>query len=182
MLRIFSKITLVYFYISVALFAQASAQEYNTSSNLLLVGQFGELCTMCEAIVLCDDREIKQEYTQIPDDGSFTVYHFHTRTFWSQVFTIWDVFISNFNTSSVEKRGHTRPIDRYDIQNGEWKIPQRIDARLTLDPGVIDLAQTKIDRITREWLDKNNQAIGTCQRLPLWMSLETISKNTSGSH
>ncbi len=156
--------------------AQVNDEAYR---DYFLVGQFGEVCTMCEVVVLCEAGDVKPSYTAVPDEGSFTLYHLETRTFWSQVSTIWEFFISNFTTDSLAKRGHTRPVNVYQIDDGMWQDAQREDARLILDPGVLELGSTQIDRVTRAWLEaRSENALGFCQRLPLWDSLDTISQNT----
>ena len=147
-----------------------------------LVGQFGEVCTMCEVVVLCEGGNAQPTHDAVPDEGSFTLYHFETRTFWSQVSTIWEFFISNFTTDGLAKRGHTRPVNIYQIKDGVWQDPEREEARLILDPGVLELGATTINRVNREWLDaSSNQSLGYCQRLPLWDSLDTITQNASVS-
>ena len=56
--------------------------------DYFLIGQFGEVCTMCEAAVLCEDGSISPTYVGIPAEDDFTLYCIQTRTFWSQVPTI----------------------------------------------------------------------------------------------
>ena len=85
---------------------QAGAQvNMDAYRDYFLVGRFGEVCTMCEVTVLCEGVDAIPEYSQIPADGTFTVYHLQTRTFWSQVSTIWEWFIANFSSASLAARG-----------------------------------------------------------------------------
>jgi hypothetical protein len=96
----------------------AAAQVNNPAyRNYLLVGQFGEICTMCEAIVYCDTDINATPRDEIPERGSFTVYHLQTRTFWSQIATIWEWFITNFSSESLARSGHSRPVHVYTIES-----------------------------------------------------------------
>lgn len=72
-------------------------QEPAEPPGYLLVGDFGEICTMCEAMLVCQAGAEPPAGGTLPDGGSFTLYHVHTRSFWSQVYTIWEVFASQFS-------------------------------------------------------------------------------------
>ncbi len=156
----------------------AGAQVNNPAyANYLLVGRFGEICTMCEAIVYCDADINATPREEIPGTGTFTVYHFQTRTFWSQISTIWEWFITNFNSDSLARSGHSRPVNIYSVVNGQWSSPEIVSAHLSLEPAMIEINDTRIDRIERRWLrGDNSELAGFCQRLPLWTSLEKIAE------
>jgi|GEM_PF-361448 len=159
--------------------AQVNAEAFR---EYFLVGQFGEVCTMCEVVVLCEQGEAPPTYETVPGSGTFTLYHLETRTFWSQISTIWEFFISNFTTDSLAKRGHGRPVNIYQIENGAWASQVRIEGRLILDPGVLEFGSENIDRVNREWLSASTgDGLGYCQRLPLWDSLDTIAANSPSS-
>jgi len=144
-------------------------------ADYFLVGRFGEICTMCEVVVLCrsgDDLAIET----IPETGDFSLYHVQTRTFWSQVSTIWEWFISNFNSKSLAA-GHTRPVAVYEITDGRWSTAGTVDARVSLEPARIVIGAQSIDRVDRRWLSgADEQPIGYCHRLPLWESLEIVEQ------
>jgi hypothetical protein len=153
--------------------AQVNLDAYR---DYFLVGQFGEVCTMCEVVVLCEAGDAPPEHTAIPDGGSFTLYHLETRTFWSQVSTIWEWFISNFRAESLASRGHTRPVNVFEVNDGTWSAGRQEVARLVLEPGVLEFGNRTIDRVSRAWQDAaTGETVGYCQRLPLWESLETIN-------
>lgn len=159
-------------------FSLPAASQINNLAyaDYFLVGRFGEICTMCEAIVLCETTENHQPYETIPNSGSFTLYHLQTRTFWSQIATIWEWFITNFNSDSLATAGHRRPVRVYTITQGHWAAPQTVEAHISLDPATIVINDQTIDRIERRWLrDTELRPVGYCQRLPLWESLETIA-------
>lgn len=160
--------------------AAASAQiNVDAYRNYLLVGQFGELCTMCEAVVLCQAQEPQGE--SVPDSGDFALYHLQTRTFWSQISTIWEWFITNFTQEGLAARGHTRPTHVYRVAKGDWSPREVIEARLVLNPGVLSVGEHSIDRISRVWSNAETGAeLGHCARLPLWDALESIEANAPG--
>lgn len=158
----------------------ASAQvNIDAYRDYFLVGRFGEVCTMCEVAVLCEAADALPDYSQIPAEGSFTIYHLQTRTFWSQVSTIWEWFIANFSAAPLAARGHTRPVYVYSVIAGEWQPREIVEARLVLDPGVLELGATEINRVNRQWRDAATQRpIGYCQRLPLWDALDAIAQRS----
>src|SRR5210317_1358986 len=90
---------------SATLLAQVNMDAYR---DYFLVGQFGEVCTMCEVTVLCEAGSELPADDAVPTGGDFTLYHLQTRTFWSQISTIWEWFISNFRQDELAARGHTR--------------------------------------------------------------------------
>jgi len=159
--------------------AQVNADAFR---EYFLVGQFGEVCTMCEVVVLCEQGEAPPTYEAVPGSGTFTLYHLETRTFWSQISTIWEFFISNFTTDSLAKRGHARPVNVFRIDDGTWTSQETIEGRLILDPGILEFGTANIDRVNQEWLDAlTGGGLGYCQRLPLWDSLDTIAANSPAS-
>ena len=160
---------------SLTLSPTAGAQVNNPAyADYFLVGRFGEICTMCEAVVLCEAGAETQR-TEIPASGDFHVYHLQTRSFWSQVSTIWEWFIANFSDTAIS--GHSRPAHYYAIENGRWAPMEVIEARVMLDPAAIVLDQMSIDRTTRYWYQApEREPQGYCHLLPLWDSLETIEQ------
>lgn len=149
-------------------------------ADYFLVGRFGEICTMCEAIVLCEADGNNTQYERIPEGGSFALYHLQTRTFWSQVATIWEWFITNFDPESLAVAGHTRPVTVYTVNGGRWSEPQTVVARLSLDPATVVIDEHAIDRVDRRWFHSPTaQPAGFCQRLPLWESLDIIARHQS---
>lgn len=157
--------------------AQVNETKYE---NYFLVGQFGEICTMCEIMVLCEAGDSVPQHAAIPDQGSFTLYHIHTRTFWSQVSTIWEWFIANFDSSLIA--GHSRPVTVYTVNDGTWAPATTIDMRVSLDPPLLTLSDGhEIERVNRQWRHVSPPAaLGYCQRLPLWESLAIIEKRSTG--
>ncbi|MCG8375222.1 MAG: hypothetical protein MI702_01920, partial [Chlorobiales bacterium] len=132
----------------------ATAQINNPAyADYFLIGQFGEVCTMCEVTVLCETGNAPPEHSGIPNDGDFTIYHLQTRTFWSQVSPIWEWFMSNISTESLAAQGHTRPVHVYAVSDGQWSPMRIVEARLILDPGILNFGDTIIDRVNRQWLD-----------------------------
>jgi hypothetical protein len=156
----------------------AAAQVNNPAyDDYFLVGRFGEICTMCEAIVLCEAGDNQTSHESIPEDRDFMLYHLQTRTFWSQVSTIWEWFIANFNSDSLAAAGHSRPARVYTVKNNHWSGPRIVEARVSLEPATIVIEDQTIDRIDRQWLRGTiNRPVGYCQRLPLWESLDIINE------
>ena len=156
-------------------FGQVNNPAY---ADYLLVGRFGEICTMCEAIVLCQASDSPLRRERIPAAGSFTIYHLQTRTFWSQISTIWEWFIANFDADSLARGGHTRPVIVYEVDDGNWHRPRTGAAHLSLEPATLTLDEHVIDRVARKWRhDDSPDAVGYCQRLPLWESIDVIGQH-----
>jgi hypothetical protein len=165
------------FAVLTALALPAAGQVNNPAyADYFLIGQFGEVCTMCEVTVLCETADAPPEHASVPESGSFTLYHLQTRTFWSQVSTIWEWFVRNFGSEPLAQRGHTRPVHVYEVTAGQWAPMNVVEGRLVLDPGVIEFGAATIDRVDRRWIDAStSQPTGFCQRLPLWDALEVIA-------
>jgi hypothetical protein len=169
--------------ILVAFWAAPAAAQVNIDAyrDYFLVGQFGEVCTMCEIVVLCEPGNELPAEQGVPDAGDFTLYHLQTRTFWSQIGTIWEWFISNFTADALAARGHTRPVHVYTTVDGNWSAREIIEARLVLDPGVLEFGDYTIDRVSRAWQRADSGVtVGYCSRLPLWDALEEIATNAPG--
>ena len=148
-------------------------------ADYFLVGRFGEICTMCEVTVLCEAGDTDRTIESIDDATDFTLYHLHTRTFWSQISTIWEWFIANFDSASLAQSGHERPVRVIEVSGGEWQTPVMREARISLDPGVIVIGARTIDRTNRRWLEEPDQGNGGyCHRLPLWDTLAVIEART----
>ncbi len=155
--------------------AQVTVDAYR---HYFLYGRFGEVCTMCEVAVLCQAGATLPREDMVPPDGDFTLYHLQKRTFWSQMSTIWEWFVSNIAQDALAARGHTRPMHVYRVTGGSWSPRETIEARLVLDPGVLEFGDRNIDRVTRAWIGADTDAPpGFCSRLPLWDALETIEAN-----
>ena len=157
---------------------QVNLKKYE---GYFLVGQFGEICTMCEAVVLCEAADAPIAPTSVPDGGSFTLYYLHTRTFWSQVSTIWEWFISNFN-SELLASGHERPVTVHTVENGAWAPPVAATMRVALEPALLTVSDGhEIDRTNRRWRQSARRTdLGYCERLPLWDSIAVIEAHTQG--
>lgn len=155
--------------------AQVTEDAYR---DYFLYGRFGEVCTMCEVVVLCQAGESLPREDLVPPEGDFTLYHLQKRTFWSQMSTIWEWFISNVSQDALAARGHTRPVHVYRVKGGSWSPREIVEARLVLDPGVLEFGDRNIDRVTRAWIGVDTVAsLGFCSRLPLWDALESIEAN-----
>lgn len=137
---------------------------------MLLQNKFGELCTMCEATVVC--RADQATEIGVDDLGKaatapYTLYHFHTKDFWGQVATIWDYMIRWVKPVLREKR----PLTIYSVEDsGEGTARgsmSRTMAFLSLDPASIQVGERRIDRWSGEWLAADGTVVGSCSRLPL---------------
>lgn len=159
--------------------SQVNIEAYR---DYFLVGRFGEVCAMCEAVVLCRAGQELPDDNAVPAVGEFTLYHLQTRTFWSQVATIWEWFIANFREADLAARGHARPVVVYEVTGADWPPGKTIEGRLVLDPGVLELGSHRIDRVSRAWRLADTAAeIGYCTRLPLWGALESIENRAPES-
>ena len=155
--------------------AQVNVDAYR---DYFLVGRFGEVCTMCEVVVLCREGGAAPAGNEVPTEGDFTLYHLQTRTFWSQMSTIREWFISNFAADDLARRGHTRPVHVYSVKGGKWSQKAVIQGRLVLDPGLLEFGSRHIDRRSRVWRTADSgEAVGHCKRLPLWEALASIEAN-----
>tara|TARA_B000000460_G_scaffold24336_1_gene15745 strand:+ start:140 stop:655 length:516 start_codon:yes stop_codon:yes gene_type:complete len=164
------------FTILILLSLEVRSQNSVIQEELLLYSQFGEFCTMCEAVLLCEEGE-KKSYNFIPNTGNFTLYHLRTRTFLSQISTIWEFFIKNFD--GYEIKGHKRPVNIITIDSNQWSKSMTSDAEISIDPGLIYIEDRMINRVNNEWMNNANESIGFCYRLPLWASIEKIGKKTN---
>lgn len=160
-----------------ALTAPAHSQVNNPAyADYFLVGQFGEICTMCEVMVLCEAGDAAPTHAGMPVGGSFTLYHIHTRTFWSQVSTIWEWFVANFSARGLAA-GHRRPATVHEVRGGRWDAPVAGEVHVSLEPPRLAFSDGReIERIARRWRRSADQAdIGYCQRLPLWPALDAVA-------
>ncbi len=157
----------------------AQAQEMKSeNSELLLYSQFGEFCTMCEATLVCIDEKNKINDAFL-DHESYLLIHLETRTFWSQIATIWEFFIRNFDGYQV--KGHSRPAILYSSEMGNWFDIETTTAEISIDPNLIKIKQFVIDRETQDWIDHKEKKIGSCARLPLWETLAHIDERVHKS-
>jgi hypothetical protein len=150
-------------------------------ADYFLVGQFGEVCTMCDVMVLCEAGTSPPTHQSVPADGSFTLYHIQPRTFWSQVATIWEWFIANFSSKQLES-GHRRPVTIYTVYAGAWEPAVAGELHIALDPPLLATSDGReIERIGRRWRQSAPSAeFGYCQRLPLWAALDVIERHSTG--
>ena len=150
-------------------------------ADYFLVGQFGEVCTMCDIMVLCEAGTAPPTHPSVPADGSFTLYHIQPRTFWSQVSTIWEWFIANFSSKQLES-GHRRPVTIHTVDEGAWAPAVDGELHIALDPPLLAMPDGReIERIGRRWRQSAPAAeLGYCQRLPLWEALDVIDRHSTG--
>ena len=120
-------------------------------TDYFLVGRFGEVCTMCDVMVLCEAGTLPPAHQSVPTDGSFTLYHIQPRTFWSQVATIREWFIANFSSRQLES-GHRRPVTIYTVNDGVWAPPVAGELHIAMDPPLLAMSDGReIERIHRGW-------------------------------
>ena len=126
-------------------------------ADYFLVGQFGEVCTMCDVMVLCEAGTSPPTHQAVPADGSFTLYHIQPRTFWSQVGTIWEWFIANFSSKQFDC-GDRRPTKIYTIDDGTWAPAVAGELHIALDPPLLATSDGReIERIGRRWRHRRGQ-------------------------
>ena len=159
--------------------AQVTVDAYR---DYFLYGRFGEVCTMCEVVVLCQASDDPPPEDAVPSGGDFTLYHLQTRTFWSQMSTIWEWVLFQLRAGRT-RRARAYPAGARVSRNGRIVVPREIvEARLVLEPGVLEFGDRNIDRVTRAWSGADTDAApGFCSRLPLWDALESIEANAPGA-
>ena len=137
---------------------------------MLLQSQFGELCTMCEALVACrvdpfqDPAEVKADLSDF-EDQEFTLYHFKTKDFWGQIATIWDYFAVWIDPVTSEKRP-VRVYQHFDPQNGGPTLRERT-AFLSVQEAKITVLDQSIDRWSGERISEDGDEQTYCVRLSL---------------
>ena len=120
--------------------ARADEQQY-----LLLMNRFGEICTMCEAVVLCADGDVSAVTVAdlgSPGTGPFTLYHFQTKTFWGQVATIWS-YLRRWVEPIIREERPVRHLHRRHRRN--WGANRSLEermARLSIDPPLIEVGRS----------------------------------------
>jgi hypothetical protein len=149
---------------------QPLAQEVHSTPDWgdypLLMSQFGELCTMCEAYLKCEADGLSN-----PDSEAFTLYYFQTKTFWGQIATIWDYFAKWFDPVTSENR----PATIYRFQkNSRISEPVPTKTNLSVADSRIDIDNTWIDRDGSTWHNRSGDVIGTCKRLSIPESMAMI--------
>lgn len=154
-------------------FAQDAADSMATpdwGDYPLLMSQFGELCTMCEAYVQCS-----AEQPTTSNAPAFTLYYFETKTFWGQIATIWDYFAKWFDPVTSEKRPATvfkfTPIEQPNVTTP-------VTAYLSVADATIDIDGTRINRNTLAWFANDGATIGSCSRLGIPESMAMIENNS----
>lgn len=134
----------------------------------LLMSQFGELCTMCEAYLRC---------TPGPDAADTgraeTLYFFETKTFWGQIATIWDYFAMWFDPVTSEKR----PATIYRVatpDSADAVVPT--ETYLSVIDAKIEIDGTWINRESGEWFTAEDSKIGMCSRKGIGESMAAIAQ------
>lgn len=152
----------------------ALAQPAQDPQYPLLVNRFGELCTMCEAMVACRAGAEAPADVAALQAGPYTLYHFQTRTFWGQVSTIF-TYLQRWITPVVYQE---RPVVIYTVDAtgpaGATRRRAEGSAGLGLDPARVILGDRQIDRGTSAWQDRDGQPLGRCARLPLRETLAFV--------
>ena len=159
--------------IFIVLGLNANSQAEDDKKSLMLYSQFGEFCTMCEATIICSLEEDKMNSSNL-DKGTYMLFHFKTRSFWSQISTIWEFFIRNFDGQEIT--GHSRPVQSYLSKDGIWSKMDIENAEISINPDIIKLGSIIINRKTKNWTHHNQLGMSYCERLPLWETLSYIEK------
>jgi len=146
----------------------------------LLMNKFGELCTMCEAMLFCapgDVVAVGVADLSRPDIGPYTLYHFRTKTFWGQVATI-GKYLAKWVSPIVREE---RPVAIHTVGPGGIGGPaHRVaegTASLSLEPLLIEVDGWRIDRQSRAWQPDQGSPVGSCARLPLRETLGVLKEH-----
>lgn len=132
----------------------------------MLMSQFGELCTMCEAYVKCTPDTARGAEQQ-----GFNLYYFQVKSFWGQIATIWIYFAVWFDPITSEER----PAAIYRFDGSRAVIPTT--AYLSEEDALIEIDDTQIDRDSADWHNSDGVRIGTCTRLGIPESMAMISRS-----
>lgn len=132
--------------------AMLPAQASDEAPRPLLAATYGELCTTCDAYLLCEPT------TSSAMDARLL--HVHKHTFWGQIGTIWTWLRHLFQPVRPDTRHLTvyQPSD-----DGRWAVES--EARVTLDLRTlrIQFPAGWIDRNDGGWHDLLDQRIGVCR-------------------
>ena len=134
----------------------------------LLMSEFGELCTMCEAYVQC-----MAESEPLEQNASFSLYYFETKTFWAQIATIWYYFAQWIDPITAEARPAT--IYRFAKDKARQDMLPT-EAFLDKEEAIIRIDNTWIDRDNLQWFSQNDDQIGRCRRLGIPESMAMIER------
>lgn len=134
----------------------------------LLMSQFGELCTMCEAYLKCIPNP-----TAADAGRNETLYFFQTKTFWGQIATIWDYFAMWFDPVTSEKRPAT--IYRIATPDSENAVVPT-EAYLSVIEDKIEIDGTWINRESGAWFAADGSTIGKCSRKGIGESMAAIAQ------
>lgn len=126
----------------------ALAQDKHDITDLMLTNKRGELCTMCEASMVCTST----------DGAASTSYKFYKRGFFGQMSTVLDYF--PFTRAYGLK--HKRPVD---VISGDKK--QSTEAAFDLTTKRITVpdgagATTWVDRTNGVWHNADDSVRGQC--------------------
>ena len=148
-----------------------------SAQDLLLTDRFSELCTMCEAWVLCTAEpadtvaQRAENLSQNPPEA-FTLYRFKIKGFWGQIATIWNYYARLFDPVVSE----TRPAEIFRRAKGPdgsyFQTHQKVDAFLSLEAKTLELGGTRINRVDLTWSSTDGQSLGACARAPIRDAIE----------
>ncbi len=138
--------------LSSLLLAMLSSQASAAAPRPLLAAAYGELCTTCDAYLLCEASTSVQSASRL--------LHVHKHSFWGQIGTIWTWLRHLFQPV----RPDTRHLTLY-RPTGDGRWASEGQARVTLDLRSlrIDFPSGWIDRNDGGWHDARDRRIGLCR-------------------
>ena len=128
---------------------------------MLLAGKFGDLCSICAAMVRC---------TPEGEGGTPTLYTFHQLTFAGQMRTVFD-YVPGMRPSTQERPVTIAPEGA--APRREMAVFDRAAARILL-PGP-DGASTEIERKSGTWKQADAK-LGSCVFVPRARRTESAQK------
>lgn len=138
--------------IVIGLLAMLPAQASDNAPRPLLAAVYGELCTTCDAYLLCESTTSLHAHARL--------LHVHKHSFWGQIGTIWTWLRHLFQPVRPDSRHLTvyQP-----TADGRWAVES--EARVTLDLRSlrIEFPTGWIDRNDGGWHDHADQRIGVCR-------------------